>query len=271
MTRYFCTTCGTHMVDYSSSNREWTISTSIVEGPETLWRYTEHIYLEDTKDGGLSVWLGAVGGKPLKKWAGRAPTETTSESNYRKTSDSSIKCSDPLADDVLHASCHCGGVAFNIARPTATSPAALDPSLTASETSKWVANNDVCTSCRFSSGCAIFSWVFPAVDCITLTDGSPYRRVFGTLKEYHSSPDVSRTFCGVCGAKVAYHVDDRPGMVDIAAGLLHAPEGEGVRVESWLEWKTQKLAYEEDVVHHELIAGFKEGLKTWSEEKSMKH
>jgi len=199
----------------------------------------------------------------MKNWAGNALEESTSESgNWVGDSDSKTTHE---KSDVLHASCHCGGVSFGIARPDEHSAAALPPSLRSPNPTKWIASNDVCTSCRVSSGCSIFSWTFPTVDRITLADGSPYRRLFGTMKEYHSSPDVQRTFCGVCGAKVAYHSDDRPQMVDVAVGLLEAPEG--ARAESWLDWRTSKLTYEEDVIHPAMIAGFKEGLKIWGEKK----
>ncbi|KAF2802739.1 uncharacterized protein BDZ99DRAFT_468708 [Mytilinidion resinicola] len=265
--RYFCTTCGTHMLDYDCKTNKWNISISIVEGTENLWDFSKHIYLEDTKDGGLSTWLGAVGGKSLQKWAGAAMPDSTSESgDWKAPAPATADAAQPK-EDILHASCHCGGVSLNIARPTPASRALLPPSLTPADPTKWYASNDVCTTCRFSSGSAIVSWIYPAVDRITLADGSPYRPVFGTLKQYRSSPDVSRTFCGVCGAKVAYHVDDRPDMVDVAVGVLDAADG--VRAESWLEWRVQNLSFEEDVIHHALVNGLKEGLKTWAEEKKV--
>ncbi|KAF2494957.1 hypothetical protein BU16DRAFT_527884 [Lophium mytilinum] len=265
--RYFCSTCGTHMLDYDAKTKEWNISISIVDGPESLWDFREHIYLQDTKDGGLGTWLASVGGKPLKKWAGGAIPDSKSEfGNWEPPTPSTTDVS-KSKEDILHASCHCGGASFNIARPTPASRALLPPLATASDDTKWYASNDVCTSCRFSVGSAIVSWAFPTVDRVTLADGSPYRRVFGTLKEYRSSPDVSRTFCGVCGATVAYHVDDRPDLVDVAVGLLEAADG--ARAESWLEWRVHKLSYEEDAIHHALVGALKDGMKTWSEERKV--
>ena len=45
---------------------------------------------------------------------------------------------------------------------------------------------------------------------------------------------------------MAYQCEDRPEMVDIGVGLLNARSG--VRAKEWLEWRTEKCAYEGDVV-----------------------
>lgn len=233
------------MLDYANNDKQWYIATSVVNGPESLWTYTEHRNLESTRDGGLSAWLPEVNGKPMKK-------------------NGLDHLEEPLADSESHGKlrghCHCKGVEFYISRPTKGSSDDLPASLRPLNPNKWYAVNDVCRTCRLSSGCAILQWAFPTIDHVTLLDGSRYRRIFGTLKEYRSSPGVSRTFCGRCGAIFAYHVDDRPKMVDIAVGLLDA--NSGARAEDWLEWRSHRVAFEEDVVFHDLVESLKKGLNS---------
>ena len=263
VTRYFCSTCGAHMLDYAKSDEQWYIAASAVEGPEALWKFSDHYNLGGTKDGGLSCWLSEVDGRIMKKWV-TSPTNPESETGDWE--DAVTFASSGPPDEKLHAYCHCKGVEFYIARPSGDVSTDLPPTLTSSDKTKWYASNDVCTSCRLASGCAICQWAFPTVSHITLADGSPYRRVFGTLKEYHSSPGISRTFCGRCGAVCAYHADDRPKMVDIAVGLFDAKSG--ARAEDWLEWRTHKLSFEEDVVCKGLVDGLKLGLKDWARGKN---
>ncbi|KAF2193900.1 hypothetical protein K469DRAFT_709367 [Zopfia rhizophila CBS 207.26] len=272
-TKYFCSTCGGHMLDYAkfldgngkwNGEGQWHLATSLIDGPETLWSFHSHFNLESTKDGGLSTWIPSIDRKVLKKWGG----SETSDPKHAKTGD--YEPPNPLPQtkegkEKLHAHCHCGGVSFYISRPGADSFTHLPPSLTSRDPRKWYATHDVCTSCRLASGCAIVSWAFPTAECITLSDGSPYTPVFGTAKEYESSKGVKRTFCGRCGAIVTYACDERPKMVDIPVGLLDAESG--VRAEEWLEWRSHKLAYEGDVVWKGVIGGLKKGLRSWMEEK----
>jgi hypothetical protein len=77
-----------------------------------------------------------------------------------------------------------------------------------------------------------------------------------TLMGYESSPGVVREFCPGCGATVFWHDTSRPELIDVSAGLLvpfEAASGdrdgdgrEGVRVESLLEWWTDRVSFAED-------------------------
>jgi hypothetical protein len=84
------------------------------------------------------------------------------------------------------------------------------------------------------------------------------------MKAYKSSEGVDRTFCGTCGAIVTYRCDDRPSSVDVAVGLLEADSG--VRAEEWLEWRTHRLAFEEDCKWENFLHGIKEGLRVYDQD-----
>ncbi|KAF2200300.1 hypothetical protein GQ43DRAFT_418327 [Delitschia confertaspora ATCC 74209] len=249
-TRYFCSTCGAHMMDYGEGN--WCLATSLVEGDdENLWKFTEHIFLDATGDGGVGGLLDEINGSKLDKWKER----DESSGEWMPSPSSSQSTSSSTA---LQASCYCKGVQFSISRPTPNTHDPAPENLTPTDRNKWFAVFCFCTSCRLASGCAIMPWTFLTTDAITLLDGSPYRPVFGTAKLYESSRGIARTFCGTCGATLAYHTDERPGMVDIAVGLL---ETKNSLDRGWLEWRTHRLAKEEDAVWHGLKSSLKEGLR----------
>ncbi|KAF1993919.1 hypothetical protein P154DRAFT_527437 [Amniculicola lignicola CBS 123094] len=295
VTRWFCSTCGAHMVDRAMSaskdgeaaKQSWCVATSLVDADESIWAFDAHIFVGSTRDGGLATWLPGIGNKELKIWTKDRQNGDEDRGDWmqpllsRRSSPSlghghgHAKGSTNEEEDKLHLKCHCGGIDLSISRPSSPSSfAPLPPSLIPANKRKWLACNDVCTTCRLVSGVAIVSWFFPATSHITLTDGSPYRPEFGTAKVYRSSGDVTRTFCGRCGATVAYACDDRPGMVDLGVGLVvvEGDEGEkgeggasGVRAEEWLEWRTGKCSWEKDCRWKGVLKGFKEGMVGWSE------
>ncbi|KAK3995573.1 hypothetical protein QBC44DRAFT_319829 [Cladorrhinum sp. PSN332] len=135
-------------------------------------------------------------------------------------------------------------------------------------THKSVGTFDGCDSCRIWSGVEVFNWTFFLLKHVGFGDGSEgfptdtaelkaavgegeRREVkvdakFGTLAYYASSPDVQRYFCSRCAACVFYCIDDRPDMVDVAVGLLHAPEG--ARAESIISWELGgEIGWREDM------------------------
>ena len=64
-----------------------------------------------------------------------------------------------------------------------------------------------------------------------------------TLKHYWSSPEVDRSFCGICGSSVFYWVDDRPEVVDLAMGIVRA--GSGAMAREWVSWRWRVSHQEE--------------------------
>jgi hypothetical protein len=111
------------------------------------------------------------------------------------------------------------------------------------------------------------SWCFiPTIDIsLDVAGKKPYSVPFGTLKAYQSSPDVTRYHCGVCGASVFFTCEDRTDLVDVAVGLLDAPEG--ARAESWLEWRMNRLSFREDAFPRAetLTLAMEEGQQAWAE------
>jgi hypothetical protein len=235
--------------------------------------------VEDTLDGGVSVWFREIKDadgtkRELKRWMLRdgdgelVPEGTLEKLPQKKQSSEKLK-----------GQCHCGGVKFYITRPNEASKAIQSPFpdlmmafhshspanpenetwwLRSSDT-KFLAGTCTCTSCRLASGFEIQPWAFVPKCNIFQEDGKPLDFNMGTLKRYESSKDVSREFCGVCGATIFWHCEWRPELLDVSVGLLD-PE-EGARVENWLEWWTGRVSFEEMAVSRSLVASLEVGLK----------
>lgn len=92
--------------------------------------------------------------------------------------------------------------------------------------------------------------------------------IIGSLKSYKSSEEVLRTFCGTCGATVFYSCTDRPGIVDVAVGILRAPEG--VMAENWALWR-RRISSQDDGLKYDpdFSRALIEGLKVWGSKKGM--
>jgi hypothetical protein len=184
-------------------------------------------------------------------------------------------------EERLKAQCHCGGVKFYITRPNASSktvrspfPDVMIPYHTGSSANPdnktwWLRDNDTkylagtctCTSCRLASGFEIQPWAFVPICNIFQENGQQLEYDMGSLKRYASSPCVWREFCGVCGATVFWHCEERPDLVDVSVGLLDPAEG--ARVEGWLQWWTERVSFEEMAVIQSLVGALEEGLKDW--------
>jgi len=285
ITYYHCPTCGTTMLcrkDIArNSEYTWSISTGTLEKAEDVFYVDCHEYVADTLDGGFSDFLQHVGGKQINRWPGDPDEGEQLPLFWQSPSRPKVS---PSPTDRLHAHCKCGGVQFWLARPSARSamgkaawPDVLHPHNSTApkpeETSWWLRAGGTkflagccsCNSCRLATGEEWIEWAFvPAVD-ITLDEAGtvPFSREFGTLKHYRSSDEVTRHFCGGCGATVFWDGEERPQLLDIAVGLLDAPEG--ARAESWLEWRTARLSYREDALSRakSLTLGVEEGLKAY--------
>ncbi|KAI9154996.1 hypothetical protein HJFPF1_07557 [Paramyrothecium foliicola] len=304
--RFFCATCGCHVFRSrakADGKSDWSVSTGAVDN---IWSnnqasaaiYVGHDHVQDTKDGGASVWLRSIA------------------IQQRKPSHESIKLgtirSYPIlaADSsTLPASCACGNVRFHITRPNASSylphsdypdlmyPAKTTAKILACNPTKekwWLQDNDskylagtcACRSCRLFTGFEIQTWAFvprtniyfhTSEDCrdqttIMQLDFKSLPR--GILQSYGSSPGVVREFCGTCGATVFWHNDSRPDIIDVSVGLLRADEG--ARAEIWLHWWTDRVSFEEETetgregpaaeTARTLITALEDGLKSWATE-----
>ena len=269
--RWFCSTCGAHLLGTIQLGRavKWFVSAPSVDAEEEVWDFAGHVFVGSTGDGGLAALMQHIGGKDLglwETWSGKsAPWHPLERLKDTKAIDEQAQ-----AQDSLHAHCHCGGVEFHVSRPTGDETfIEIDENNVWKHKDKWLAIHDVCSSCRLTISTFVVSWFFPSRTHITLANGSSYPAdgIFGTAKTYKSSPGVNRTFCRDCGAAVSFVCDERPHVVNIAAGLL---DTRNVRAEDWLEWRTYKLAWESDAVWKNAGDALKYGLQKLEQDQGRK-
>lgn len=168
----------------------------------------------------------------------------------------------------LLAECYCGGVSFSISRPRKdfiSSPRS-EGWVLPRDTSKWLALLDLCDDCRLVDGANVIAWIFVPVDHIS--PSPPENLIIGSSKSYRSSEGVLRTFCGTCGSTIFYSCADRPGIVDVAVGILRA---ESVMIEDWALWRTGRIGAAADGLRYD--PGFSgaliEGFEMWGRERGM--
>ncbi|OCK86309.1 hypothetical protein K432DRAFT_376816 [Lepidopterella palustris CBS 459.81] len=279
LTRYFCSTCGTQMYLKYNSDGHLSVSTGSLDKTDGVVKFLGHMWIEDTKDGGASEFITTIGGEQLKRWF-TEPKKGLQVPPGWKSVQSKMKPPEPT--DKLCAHCHCNGVRFWISRPSEQSkeadspfPDLLIPYHSGSpanpsnqpwwipEEGRFLAGSCACVSCRQSSGFDITWWTFIPITDITLENGEPFRRYFGAMKSYRSSPHCTRTFCAHCGCTVFWDSDERPSMVDVALGMLDAESG--TRAEEWLNYQTERVSFTEFAGNRELTAGLEEGLKTFGQ------
>ena len=285
----FCGTCSSPMFfeEYDGPGKGptgWGVFTGVLSNNAVpgLATITTHIFVGDTLDGGATMWLREnENGTPIKRWT------TTKDQSEEIAPEWPPTASLPGADLKSEVAsvpirCRCKGVDLVLrrdaiiaefsAKPKSELPWFIDP-----VTFKHLASFDVCDSCRLSCGVDVLHWTFTMLRHISFPetthslgqsgfpqttsdlraavsrqDGRDSR--LGTLAFYASSNDVQRYFCSKCSATVFYAVDERPDIVDLAAGLLESPAG--ARAEDVLSWNFGgESAWRQDV-----MGGWREGL-----------
>ena len=283
ITVYHCPTCGSLMLvskdgENAGINTTWCVVTGTLEQAEGVLELHDHGYVADTLDGGFSDFLVSTGGKAIGRWPHNYGEGAELPAQWQSPSRPKPAAS---AEDRLHAHCLCGGIDFYIARPsersardTAAWPDLIIPFNSDKPHPPWetwwlqqgakkfLAGVCSCDSCRLASGLEFVEWAFiPTIDITLDAEGKkPFTRDFGTLKHYRSSSVATRHFCGTCGATIFWDGDERPQLIDVAVGLLNAPEG--ARAETWLQWRTERLSYREDAMPRaeSIILGVEAGL-----------
>jgi hypothetical protein len=287
LTRWFCSTCSTHMYLEYRHDGHFEVSSGTLEKSDGILEFVGHMWIEDTKDGGASDFMPILGGKPAKRWlvAPAQSPEVPLGWKYPKTA--AMKTENPTGE-TLRAHCHCGGVNFYISRPNDESPMASSPfpdllvpynsghSADNPDNKPWWLSEDrnkclagtcACTSCRRISGFDITPWAFIPTSNLSLPSGEPFRRGFGSLKPYNSSPGRTRWFCETCGANVFWDGEERPTLLDISVGLLDAESG--ARAGEWLEWATGRVSFREYGHNKGLVDALEEGLGKWKEGRTI--
>ncbi|GFF40889.1 hypothetical protein IFM58399_06076 [Aspergillus lentulus] len=253
--RYFCSTCGCEIGGEMMESGDWVISTAIFDANRDdtgIWDIKKHIYTEPTLDGGLAEWLPRIGEKEMTVW--NPPDDTIDHPQE--------------IDGKLLAQCDCGGVSFHISRPTQEildDPEMRRKWVSPVDKTKWIACLDACDTCRLTDGAHVIAWTF--IPKKLITPAIPDDLLLGSSRGYVSSKGVRRTFCGTCGARVFYDCDGREEIVDVAIGLLRAPEG--VKAENWLTWRTKRMAFPEDGMRYDpvLTESLRRGFEEWGKRK----
>ena len=272
VSRSFCSHCGANILFHDSNYPRPDICSGVLAKGEGTIKPREHIFAPDTKDGGLTPWLPEV-----PAWEGFCQQSEQAEIKVdRQVMDVNGEGLD------LHAHCQCQGVRFKITRPneqsrnlTAPYPDLLQPISAgnapdhSANTEWWLSSNGkkylagtcACNSCRLASGFDIQVWAFVPRANIVQLNGDSIDFSIGSLTGYRSSEGIERHFCRTCGATVFWCSEKRPGIIDVSVGLLDADEG--ARAESWLEWQTDRVSFEEEARSRELVSKLSAGLKLW--------
>lgn len=249
----FCPTCSTPIfwVYPKEPEKFLGVLTGVLRNEnENLIKFVEQMFLDDTIDGGASIWFrhpnqDGSEAKRFKLGAGEEVPQDWPDA-------AALTGYEAKKEDAVPVRCKCKGVDFVLHRDTLERkdgeepPSRIDP-----KTGKFQADLCPCDSCRLQSGIDIFSWTFSDMRNISFNESNTdekFPETSGRLKElvdakipavgsltyYNSSPGVYRFFCGTCSACVFYAADSRPKIVDIAVGLLDASDG--ARAEGLLSW-----------------------------------
>ena len=275
-TRCFCGKCGTSVYEDSPDPSKIGLCSGALDFATGIVELEDHVFVVDTKDGGLREWILDI---PAWEESRQDPGKYIEQRKAYKAKLPEISSTD--TDNRLPCSCHCKGVHFEITRPGPNSsmlhspwPDLLMPyfenASDNSEDAKWwikgggtkyLAGTCACNSCRLGSGYDIQGWAFIPKVNIKKPNRDPIDYNIGTLKRYTISEGAYREFCGMCGAVVFWHNDERPDLVDVSVGLLEARSG--ARAEEWLEWCTERVSFKELAQNKALIEKLSKGLKDW--------
>ena len=285
--RWFCGSCGTATHSEGSDTHQTVFSgvfTTSLDDRGIIGPLTSNIYVMDTKDGGLREFLlGARAYLEAPLISREIPFgKGMSIPKEQRLAQKEQRCTK------LCCQCHCGGVKFWITQPDEKSsepsspwPDLLKPynreSSENPEDAKWwlrdngtryLAGLCACNSCRLGSGFDIQSWAFIPKSNITMLDSSPFEfESIESLQRYEISKGNYREFCGTCAATCFWHCDERPELIDVSVGLMHAASGS--RAEEWLDWETGRVSFKEKALNKTLVNALEDGLKSWGLARSM--
>ena len=273
-TRSFCNHCGANIYVQDSNEPRPGICSGVLERADSsIVELRDHIFVSDTGDGGFSPWLGDV-----PAWEG-FPGQSKRLTGGQQTR---LKIGSDGQGSELEAYCQCRSIEFKVTRPDEQSKNLSAPypdllkadaagnALSKEENSKWwlcangtkyLAGTCACQSCRLTSGFDIQVWAFIPKANILQTNGDSLNLEMAGLSQYQSSKGTHRHFCSKCGATVFWRGDERPDIIDVSVGLLDAEEG--ARAESWLEWHTDRVSFEEEAQNNHLVSRLAAGLKQW--------
>ncbi|PPQ74340.1 hypothetical protein CVT24_000694 [Panaeolus cyanescens] len=284
LTRYFCKTCGAHMIfklQTNSGQVVWGATTGCLERTKGIVQLRYHVHLNSTKDGGFSNHYRSVNGVELPRYAEWGKGALLPPD----WKDDDLLLLQKKFENEIHAHCCCKKISFRITRPTQEAskeqsnwwliPGEDDPNYpTGHKPPRFFAAHCFCTSCRLSHGSTVSNCVLiPRTNIftqdgknITLSTDRP-----SNLTQYCSSPNTYREFCSTCGASAFWWtlqkdnsivpVDENssePVYISVSAGLLSEEEG-GALLESWVSW-SEILGYPEDALDQSVVEAIQEGV-----------
>ena len=272
--RYFCAKCGTHLfycskLDAASETESWSVATGALSNAGdgiVEYQLHEHVQVSVEEDG---MDLIALLDDKLPRYAtdesdGKPPLTDAQISALlgiaRPPHHASTSAPNTVAGDSskqMEISCRCGSVRGLLSRPLARPENKWLQSAEVTSSNMWKGCHCLCQSCRLSSGYPLMSWIFPPHEHVTwLPSPNPAPlppgkgedcKAAAGMSYWRSSADVERSFCATCGATVLFEVDRRPGLYDLAVGMLATSSraGGGLTLSEWAQWKPQ-IAFCED-------------------------
>jgi len=94
----------------------------------------------------------------------------------------------------------------------------------------------------------VVAWITVGRSQFTILSGIP--------SVFHSSPGVTRRFCGHCGTGLTYESERHPDSIDVTSASLDDPDAYPPTADVWLE---DKLSWQPTSPHTEKFAGSSSG------------
>lgn len=129
-----------------------------------------------------------------------------------------------MAEIKHEGGCLCSGIRFSVSG---------DP--------LWVVHCH-CNSCRRNTAAAMATFVGLHRNQLSYVKGKPIR--------YHSSPGVTRSFCGICGTPLTYEAEHHPDEVHVNIGSLDEPQAFPPQSHVWVEEQLPWLHVDEHLPRH---------------------
>ena len=299
LTRYHCSSCGANVYFNDHSHGLIEVWAGLLDQMHLLRSYHQ-IFLSDTRDGGMSVWFPDTplwSEWPDESEKVDISTYTSAKSPPNQIEDRSdfLSChchcggitfriaAPPKHSKDFPATFSAGPYPDLLVPHVEKSP--LQPNRdnepwflrpvsdgNGNHNTKYLAGLCACRSCRKASGGVFQAFAFiprhlilsaHSNDILDLealrlkADATGHRA--GTLKTYNSSPNTYRDFCSGCGATVFWRSDERKDVVDVSVGLIDAASD--VRAETWLDWYTDRISFEEGANDEPILTTVKDGLR----------
>ncbi|KAJ4983521.1 DUF636 domain-containing protein [Stagonosporopsis vannaccii] len=264
----FCPTCSTPMFWelLSEPGRPLSVHTGTLVNDEVMpFKFTKQTFVDDTIDGGASVWLQHANGDESE--CGRFKMRAADSAGEEVVPDDwpsaeTLTGFEKQTGESVAICCKCRGVDLVLKRgnyegiATDQLPWNVDP-----DTHKLLTVLCGCDSCRLQGGIDVWYWAFVSMEHLSAarTD-APFPTskqglkesidrkdpVTGSLAYYTSTTKagVIRFFCSTCSATVFFGEDGHPRSLDLSVGLLDAPEG--ARAEGFLSWAFGEIDFEQD-------------------------